>query len=167
MQYKRIFRAMLCGSAMLCISMPAFSVSAIATINVTVARFLSIKNINSLEFGSVSVSSSAGSVLIDANGMRFASGGVTINPAGSFAPAKFIVEGKPDADFAIILPNTVELRDGNGNTIKVDNFKANAETSKLDSNGLLEITVGGQINLDANQTSGDYSGIMILELGYS
>ena len=145
----------------------AYAVTAVSTINVTVARYLAIINTSTLEFGTVSVSATAGSVVINADGIRYANGGVKVNPAGSFTPAKFIIEGKPNANFAIALPTMVELRDGNGNTIEVTGFKASTEGGQLDANGVLEIRVGGQIDLDANQASGDYSGTMILELNYS
>jgi len=109
----------------------------------------------------------AGSVTIDTSGTRFTTGGVTINPAGLFTPAMFIIEGKPDSSFSLKLPDTVELRDANGNTIQVEKFEASNTTGNLDSNGTLEIKVGGKINLDANQQSGDYNGVMIVELNYS
>lgn len=153
--------------AILLLPAPAFAVSAMATINVTIARFLSITNTSSLDFGTISVSSTAGSVMVDTNGMRFTTGGVSINPAGLFTPAKFIIEGKPDASYSISLPDNVELRDGRGNTIHVDKLESGNPAGKLDSNGALEIKVGGKINLDANQKSGDYSGVMIVELNYS
>lgn len=153
--------------AILLVPGPSFAVSAVATVNVTVARFLSITNTSALEFGVVSASATAGSVVIDANGLRFTTGGVQINPSGLFTPAKFIIEGRPDASFSINLPEKVELRDGNGNTIEVNKFETNNQTGNLDSNGALEVKVGGKINLDANQKSGDYSGVMIVELNYS
>jgi hypothetical protein len=157
------------ATALVILLIPAnsFAASAVATVNVTVARFLSITNTSALEFGTVSASATAGSVVVDANGMRFTSGGIRINPSGLFTPAKFIIEGKPDASFSISLPSTVELRDGSGNTIHVDKFEASNQTGNLDSNGALEVKVGGKINLDANQKSGDYSGVMIVELNYS
>jgi len=144
-----------------------FAASAVATVSVTVARFLSITNTSSLEFGVVSVSAMAGSVTIDTNGMRFTTGGVTINPTGLFTPAKFIIEGRPDSNFSLKLPDRVELRDANGNTIQVEKFQTSHATGNLDSNGTLEITVGGKINLDANQQTGDYNGVMVVELNYS
>ncbi|MCI0507137.1 MAG: DUF4402 domain-containing protein [Gammaproteobacteria bacterium] len=140
--------------------------SAVTTVNVTVARYLSITNTSSLEFGNISVSATAGAVVIDDTGMRFATGGVTINPAGSFNPAKFIIEGKPNANFAIKLPYKIELRDSNGNIIDVTDFKSSDKSGTLDINGIREISVGGQINLDPNQATGDYTGTMIVELNY-
>jgi hypothetical protein len=156
----------ICALVLLCAPVSAFAVSAVATINVTVARFLSIVNTSSMEFGSVSVSATAGNVIIGVDGTRSATGGVTINPAGSFTPAKFVLEGKPNANFILKLPDKVELRDGQGNVIEVTNFKSSTDSGQLDGNGVLEINVGGQINLDANESSGDYSGTMIVELHY-
>ena len=144
-----------------------FTASAVSTINVSVTRSLSITNISALEFGSISVSSTAGTVVIDTDGMRFSTGGVMIDPSGSYTPARFYIEGKPNANFSIKLPNTIELRDGYGNTISVDNFNTSVEAGTLDANGVLEFKVGGQINLDPNQNTGEYSGTMVVELNYS
>lgn len=167
MKRRNFYPGLLVAVVVALMPVQASAVSAIATINVTIARFLSITNTSSLEFGTVSVSSTAGSVVVDINGMRFTSGGVTISPSGVFSPAKFVIQGKPDANFSVSLPNKVELRDSNGNTIEVDNFQANHATGNLDANGTLELKIGGKINLDANQKSGDYSGVMIVELDYS
>ncbi|WP_455208049.1 DUF4402 domain-containing protein [Kaarinaea lacus] len=147
--------------------MQGFAASAVSTINVSVTRSLSITNISSLEFGSISVSSTAGTVVIGTDGMRFSTGGATINPSGTYTPARFYIEGKPNANFSIKLPNIVQLRDGYGNTISVDNFNATVGSGTLDANGILEFKVGGQINLDPNQNTGEYSGTMVVELNYN
>lgn len=167
MKLENLLKISFCGLVLWMVSVPSYAVSAITTVNVTVARYLSITNASSLEFGNISVSATAGTVVINTNGMRFATGGVTINPTGSFNEAKFIIEGKPNANFAIKLPYKIELRDGNGNIINVNNFKSSTEAGTLDTNGVQEISVGGQINLDPNQATGDYTGTMIVELNYS
>ena len=151
---------------LLCASSSTLAATAVSTINVTVARYLSITNTSSMEFGTVMASTTSGTVVLGTDGMRFATGGADINPADSYTPAKFIIEGKPNASFTIKLPDIIELRDGNGNRIKVNNFKTSHESDRLDANGALEIKVGGQINLDPNQTSGDYSGTIVVELIY-
>ena len=146
---------------------PVHAGSAAGTAIATITRFLSITHISELEFGTVSASSAAGSVVIDIQGNRFSTGGVVINPSGAFTPAKFVIQGKPNASFTVSLPNIVELRDTAGNSIAVDNIKSSLESGRLGDEGALEITVGGQINLKANQSTGDYSGILVVELNYS
>ena len=155
------------GTVLLSVSLTALAVSAVTTINVTVTRYLSITNTSTLEFGSVASSSTAGTVVVDVDGMRFATGGVSINSTGSYTPAKFVIEGKPNANFYIQLPDSVELRDGYGNIINVTDFRANVKSGSLNMEGAMEIKVGGQINLDPNQSTGDYSGSMLIELNYS
>lgn len=167
MSHKRNFTILAIALLLLNTSVTSYAASAVTTIKVSVVRFLSITNTSLLEFGTVSASTTAGAVLIDTDGNRFATGGVTIDPAGLFTPAKFYIEGKPDSEFTMNLPNKVVLRDGNGNTINVDKFQADTETGQLSSNGTLEIRVGGQINLDPNQSAGDYTGTMVVELNYS
>lgn len=167
MKQRNSFYSFILAVVVLLMPFQVFAASAIATINVTVARFLSFTNVSSLDFGTISASSTAGSVVVDSNGMRFTTGGVQINPSGSFNPARFIIEGMPEASFSLKLPDSVELRDGNGNTIQVEKFQTDNLEGNLDANGALEIKIGGKINLDANQKSGDYSGIMVVELSYS
>ncbi|WP_455221878.1 DUF4402 domain-containing protein [Kaarinaea lacus] len=164
--YKFFINGLLITS-LLSIPVAGFAASAVSTINVSVTHSLSITNISALEFGSVSVSSTAGTVVIDTDGMRFSTGGVTVNPGGSYTPARFYIEGKPNANFSIKLPNEIQLRDGYGNTISVNNFNTSIESGTLDANGILEFQVGGQINLDPNQNTGEYSGTMVVELNYS
>ncbi|WP_455202602.1 DUF4402 domain-containing protein [Kaarinaea lacus] len=167
MKFRDITIRLLIGATLLSTPLTVFAVSAVTTINVTVTRYLSITNTSTLEFGSIASSATAGTVVVDIDGMRFATGGVTINNTGSYTPAKFIIEGKPNANFYIQLPNRVELRDGYGNIINVTDFRANVESGSLNMEGAMEIKVGGQINLDPNQSTGDYSGSMVIELNYS
>jgi spore coat protein U-like protein len=166
MKASRIIRSSLLITSLLSPAV-GLAASAVSTISVSVTRSLSITNISALEFGSVSVSSTAGTVVIDTDGMRFSTGGVMVDPSGSYTPARFYIEGKPNANFSIKLPNRVEIRDGFGNTISVDNFNTSVESGTLDANGVLEFKVGGQINLDPNQNTGEYSGTMVVELNYS
>ena len=146
---------------------PVHAGSAAGTTIATITRFLSITNVSELEFGAVSVSSAPGSVVIDTQGQRFSTGGVVINPNGAFTPAKFVIQGKPNASFSVSLPKIVELKDTAGNAIAVDNIQSSLESGRLGDEGALEITVGGQINLKANQSIGDYSGVLVVELNYS
>ena len=167
MKIEKQIIAITCILILLTISAPLFAVSAVTTINVTVTRYLSITNTSTLEFGSIATSATAGTVVVDIDGTRFATGGVTINNSGSYTPAKFIIEGKPKANFYIKMPDRVELRDGYGNIISVTDFRANMQSGALNDEGVLEIKIGGQINLDPNQSTGDYSGSMLVELNYS
>lgn len=167
MIYRKVFTSLAAMMVLLCVSETGMAASAVTTIKVSVVRFLSITNTSLLEFGTVSPSKTAGTVFINTDGNRFTTGGVTIDPGGLFTPAKFYIEGKPDSQFTITLPIKVVLRDGNGNTIDVDNFQTDITAGQLNSSGTLEINVGGQINLDPSQAGGDYSGTMVVELNYS
>ena len=70
MKRRNSFCGFILAAVVFLIPAQSYAVTAIATINVTVARFLSITNVSSLEFGTVSASSTAGSVVVDTNGMR-------------------------------------------------------------------------------------------------
>ena len=106
MKVYKLARSYLAIMALLFVPVSGFAASAVSTINVSVTHSLSITNVSALEFGRISVSSTAGTVVIGTDGMRFSTGGVTINPSGNYTPAKFYIEGKPNANFSIKLPNT-------------------------------------------------------------
>jgi len=167
MNYRKIATILAASIVLLSASANSLAASAVTTIKVSVVRFLAITNTSMLEFGTVSPSTTAGTVFINYEGNRFATGGVTLSPGAFFSPARFYIEGKPDSQFTVQLPAKVVLRDGNGNTIDVNNFQTDVKTGQLNSNGTLEINVGGQINLDPNQAGGDYTGTMTVELNYS
>jgi len=158
MNYRKIATILAASIVLLSASANSLAASAVTTIKVSVVRFLAITNPSMLEFGTV---------FINYEGNRFATGGVTLSPGAFFSPARFYIEGKPDSQFTVQLPAKVVLRDGNGNTIDVNNFQTDVKTGQLNSNGTLEINVGGQINLDPNQAGGDYTGTMTVELNYS
>lgn len=146
---------------------PAYADSATGTAITTITRFLSITNVSNLEFGTVSAGSTAGSVMVNSQGQRSSTGGVVIDPNGGFTPARFVIQGKPNGAFTVSVPTRVQLTNTTGNTIAVDNIRSNMPNGRLDNNGSLELSVGGQINLEANQSTGDYTGILVVELNYS
>lgn len=156
-----------CLSLAMTMATPLYAGSTAGTTQATVTRFLAISRLSDLAFGTVSVSASAGSVRIDPLGNRYTSGGVAIDPADPFKPARFFIQGKPNAAFTVALPPSVQLKDPAGNAIVVDNIKSSLASGRLGEAGSAEIFVGGQINLKANQATGDYSGVLVVELHYS
>jgi len=152
---------------LICISGQVFAVTVTAPVNVEIVRFLTLLNTSGLEFGKISASGAAGTVVITYDGNRYATGGAAVDPADRFNPATFLIQGRPNESFTVQLPDKIELYDQNGNKIVIENFKTNAETGNLGASGDMEITVGGKLNLDPNQPSGSYTGTLVLEVHYS
>ena len=102
MKFRKVAFNCACAICLTWTSASCLAVTAVSTVNVKVARFLTITNTQSLEFGSVSVSATAGTVSVTHDNTRFATGGVTINPADSYSPAKFIIEGNDYITGAVV-----------------------------------------------------------------
>lgn len=144
-----------------------WALSADSEIHVTVTRHVSVANISAMEFGEVSVNSVPGTVTLNPDGSRSSSGGVLIDSTGSASPARFMVEGMAGLDYQVQLPGQVVIGDGNGNTIIVDNLvAASRDTGAGSAPGVLELQVGGRLNLKENQAVGDYSGTLVVEVSY-
>lgn len=148
-------------------ALPAWSLSAQGTVHVSVSRHVSVANLAPLEFGEVSVNSVPGSVTLNPDGSRSSSGGVMIDGAGSASAARFLVEGMAGLDYEVQLPGQVVIGDGKGNTMVVDNLVVTSSRSASESSpGMLELLVGGRLNLKENQSVGDYTGAMVVEISY-
>lgn len=162
-KFRRYFLAFLLSV----VSTQLLAVSSVATVNVQVSRFLSMSNTGPMNFGEISVNSVAGAVKLKSDGTREAEGGVKFNGRDSYSPAKFIIEGAQNADYSISFPSSIVMTDGSGNTLVVDQINSEIfDTGESNSNGLKELVVGGRLNLEPYQATGDYSGTLIVEVEY-
>ncbi len=152
---------------LLSVSAPLLAVNSVATVNVKVTRFLSMTNTGPMNFGEVSINSGAGAVTLNADGTRESTGGVKINGSGSYSPAKFVIEGAPNADYSISFPDEVVMTDGYGNTLIVDHINSELfDAGGTNPNSLKELVLGAKLNLEAYQATGAYSGSLIVEIEY-
>jgi hypothetical protein len=127
---------------------------------------LAITNTQALGFGKF-VAGSGGTITIDTNGARSASGGVAlIISAGGTAATFNITESNPDVSNAYIVelpPNgTVTLSSGS-NSMAIDNFVSNP--SGLLS-GTQTLSVGATLTIGPNQPVGSYSGSFSVTVVY-
>ena len=129
-------------------------VSATATATSTIVTPIAISKTVDMNFGNVAVSSSAGTVVLAAEGTRSATGGVTL-PAtsGTVAAAQFTVTGESGYTYSVTLPvsNTVKF---GSNTMTVNTFVSNT-TGKL-TGGTEILKVGATLNVGASQAAGTY-----------
>lgn len=155
------------GIFLFCITSQVLAVTATAPVHVDIVRFLTLLNTSGLEFGKISASGAAGTVVVTHDGNRYATGGAAVDPADRFTPASFIIQGRPNESFTVQLPDTLELFDQNGNKIIIEDFKSNAEQANTGPSGDMEFSIGGKLNVDPNQPSGSYSGTLVINVHYS
>lgn len=161
------FKQLITALQVFAISTPLMAASSVATVNVKISHFLAVTNTSAMNFGEVSVNSVAGAVTLNSDGSRDYVGGVLLNSSDSFSPAKFVIEGAQYADYSVSFPDEIQMTDGHGNTLIVDQISSEMfDAGESGSGGLKELVVGARLNLQAYQTTGDYSGSLVVEVEY-
>jgi len=173
---KLIFGAMLLTA--FAIQSKAQSVTAEAKAEVTSQLSISGNPVSgtTLNFGKIAVSAGTpGSCTISTAGAVQVAGGVNTIPSTT-SNAIFDLTGIAGSTYAITLPaNTVVTRAGGSETMTVDEFKARPTSSDSEAltgtlNNILgtdSFTVGGKLNVAANQANGVYVGSFIVTAAYN
>ncbi|MEE8482738.1 MAG: DUF4402 domain-containing protein, partial [Acidiferrobacterales bacterium] len=78
-----------------------------ATVDVQISTNLAISAITGLSFGSLTSGPLGGSVVLDADGKRVATGSVDLNQSSISSPAILYISGIPNAPFTLVLPSTL------------------------------------------------------------
>ncbi len=146
----------------------AIAATATATVAAQISSSLSVSTTAGLTFGGMTSGPLGGTVVVNPNGVRFATGGVNLNTASVSSPALVTIIGNPNATFAVTLPAAVQLSDGGANTMTVDNFASSPSgTGQLDGSGQQVLSIGGTLNVGANQPFGSYRGVMAVMIDYN
>lgn len=138
------------------------------TVEANIVSSINIEALNGIAFGDISSSSTAGTVNIDTNGSRTATGGVTINTSTSGSAANFEVSGDPNGLYDIALPPSVVLTSTAGDNMTVDNFSSTPDTSgQLSTGGTQSLSIAARLNVGSFQPFGAYSGLMATTVEYN
>jgi spore coat protein U-like protein len=132
---------------------------------------ISIENAgsSSLNFGTISRSSSSGTVIMDTDGDRTVTGGVAVLASPVGTTAQFTVSGENSVSYNITLPadNAVKLiRAGGSEEMEITDFESNS-TLVLSSTGTASFAVGATLNVDADQVAGDYHTTFAVTVAYN
>lgn len=166
-------KAKYCGMALLaafaCFLLPnhAFAQEN-ADSSAVVLQPLELVNVSDLEFGSIITNNNAGTVTISAtNDDRTFSGGL-IGGTQDGAAARFLTFGGP-LQFIFVSrgPLPVLTRDGGTETMNVSGLTLNGPTFRfLDAAGVLDLRIGGTLQVPANQAPGTYRGTFQINVTY-
>lgn len=143
--------------------------SATATANATakIITPIDISKITDLKFGNIIASGDAGTVVIDNNDGRTATGGAFFpSVPGEFSSAEFTVTGFSNSEYSITLPedNAIELT-GDGEPMPLTTFTHNASEQLTD--GSETFKVGATLNVNADQAAGDYEATFDVIVNYN
>lgn len=155
---------------------PAVAASTQGDAQVAIITPLSFINYESLDFGQIIPANVAGTVTISSNNIRSATNGIVL-VGTDYQVARFAGMGLQGQRVRIrITPNTVTLA-GPGPAMTVSNFIIGPGSTLqqvggspnyriMPANGIFTFTVGGSLNVGANQPAGTYSGNFTATLDY-
>ena len=149
---------------------PSLAVAATAsdTARAITLRPLSLLNLRGLEFATNTSGITGGTITIDPNtDLRTTTGGVTA-AGGTPQAAQFYTYGGPLQSVQVNRgPLPVLSRVGGGATMNVTGLTLNGPTLRfLNAAGLLDLRVGGTLNVTANKLPGSYVGTFDIIVTY-
>jgi len=137
------------------------------TVQAQVAPVISLTELTGLRFGAVFTGPTPGTVVLDPSGARQATGGAGLGSQLPVGPATFAVTGSANATYAITLPTSVQLTSPDG-TLTVTAFRSSPSlTGLLGATGQQTLSVGGTLNVPAQQPDGDYAGTFSVTVAYN
>jgi Domain of unknown function (DUF4402) len=128
------------------------------TATATIVGPLALTKVSDMDFGTIAVTGSAGTVVLGTDNSRTAVGPALVPPAAGVA-ASFTVSGEASRTFSITLPanGTVTLING-ANTMAVNGFlHSMGANPTLDGTGAAAFTVGATLSVGAAQAAGVYN----------
>jgi hypothetical protein len=132
-------------------------VTGTATGSATIITPISITKTVDMNFGSIAVGTTLGSVVLAPDNTRSKTGGVTL-PAvtGTVTAAQFTVNGLGTSTFSITLPSSYTITSGS-NTMNIDTFTSTPSGSGSLVGGTQTIKVGATLDVAASQPAGTYT----------
>ena len=134
------------------------------TTSCTASTANSLSNTSSLAFGSIGSTAAAGTVTVTRAGVRSSVNVDLI--AGSTGAAGFTTTGKTGQTYAISLPSSATLTNGD-NTMTLDTFTDDGGATPTLAGGSDTFNVGGTLHVGASQAAGTYSGSISVTVNYN
>lgn len=146
-------------------STPAFAAEAESDAGAKIIAPLQISNSTALYFGTIAPSvTESDTVLVSPQGAKTCGVELTCMTDDHTA-AEFRVTGEADASYTIALPTQIQLSNGAGMNMTVNDFTGSKANGTLVA-GQDDFTVGGTLEVGANQSSGEYTGTFIVTVEY-
>ncbi|WP_212003819.1 DUF4402 domain-containing protein [Chitinophaga sp. HK235] len=150
-------------AAVLCVDNVSAQTSGTATANASasVVTPLTVINLNgNLSFGNIAPSGTAGAVILDPNGTRTFTGGVSALPGGGVNVGTFQVTGENGFSYSITLPASVSLTNttsGGAQTLFANNFTSFPTPTGVLTGGSQTLLVGATLQVPGGSVPGVYS----------
>jgi|GEM_PF-3419733 len=123
-----------------------------------------IQALEDMRFGAIVRPVGASTVTVAPNGAVSATGEIAANlnipqPPEGRGPARFRLDGTERRAFVALLPSSITLSNG-GATMQVRNITSNLPRllNRFDASGLFFLNIGGTLEVNGGQQTGQYSG---------
>ena len=126
---------------------------------------LQIANTAALYFGTVAPSLTASDTVVVSPAGAKSCGAELTCLTDDHTAAAFNVTGEADQSYTIDLPSSIQISNGAGANMTVNNFTGSKATGTLVS-GADTFTVGGTLGVAANQATGEYTGTFTVAVEY-
>ncbi len=135
----------------------------------TIVTPISIIKNKDLNFGNIAASGLGFTVALSAEGERTSTGGTGTLPsvAGTVTAAEFTVSGLSGATYAVTLPSSITISAGGTNTMTVNGFESNSNSTYTLTEGSDTFKVGATLNVGNNQVAGAYTGDFNVTVNYN
>jgi Mat/Ecp fimbriae major subunit len=161
---KNVLKAVIAGSLVTALGMGATSAhaaTASATAKAKILRQVTVTNTTDLQFGTIVSSPTASTVVISTTGNRICGAGLVCSSTAS--AAGFNVTGTSGQIVSVSVPASVNLTSG---TFSMRADLSTSATSLTLANNAGTFSVGGTLNVAANQEDGDYLGTFSVTADY-
>jgi len=147
------------------VATPSFAADVEADAGAKIIAPLQISNSTALYFGTIAPSlTSADEVVVTPAGAKSCGAELTCLTDDHTA-ALFNVSGEADASYTIDLPSKIDISNGAGAVMEVNDFTGSKSSGTLVS-GSDNFTVGGTLEVTANQPTGEYTGTFTVAVEY-
>jgi hypothetical protein len=143
----------------------SFTASTTGNATVSILQQLSISETTGINFGSITVTSAAGNVVLSTAGSvtNCASGVYTCS--GSPTAGSFNISGTASTAVTVSVDASTSLT-GPGTSMTLTLSGNNTGSQTLNGSGNLTLNVGGTLAVNANQAAGTYSGTYTATVNY-
>lgn len=161
--FNKFVAAGIAGLGVAATASSAFATDQTGNASAQIQQAISITEDTAMDFGTVAVDGSGGTVTISAAGAVSGPGGYSFS--GSPAAGTFTASG--DASTAVTISFTDGSLTGPGTAMTLNNFTHDAGgTPTTDGTGDLTFNVGADLVVNAAQASGAYSGTYTVTVNY-
>jgi len=143
------------------------SATATFAVQVQVDPVITLSALTGLRFGEVFTGAAPGTVVLRPSGAVSTTGGAGLSSISPTGPATFNVSGAANTTYAISLPASITLNATSGSLTISAVTSSPSLTGLLNAMGQQTLSVGGTLNVPANQPEGDYAGTFNVTVAYN